>query len=145
MTVPVDAGADRAPASSSCTPAPQTLTKRADFLAAARARRAAVPGFVLQGRDRADGSAQIRVGFTASRKVGNAVARNRAKRRLRALVREILPGLGRPGWDYVLIARKDATGSLPFEALCADLARALKRVHPKAASSTDLDRTTPAV
>ncbi|MBF9028842.1 ribonuclease P protein component [Rhodobacterales bacterium HKCCE3408] len=106
----------------------ETLKKRADFLAAARARRAPMPGFLLQGRDRADGGG-VRVGFTCSKKVGNAVTRNRAKRRLRALAREVMPQHGRPGWDYVLIGRADATVSHPFDAMRSDLIRALDKVH----------------
>ena len=108
------------------------LRKRADFLAAARARRASTPGFTLQARHRApeepDGQA-IRVGFTCSRKVGNAVARNRAKRRLREAARLTLPRHGRPGWDYVLIGRPEATAARPFDAMLADLEGALARVH----------------
>jgi len=105
----------------------QTLKKRTDFLAAARARKQVTPGFVLQGR--ANGSTEIRVGFTASKKVGNAVARNRAKRRLRALAREALPQAGQPGWDYVLIARKGETATRSFDQMQRDLAQALSRLH----------------
>lgn len=122
-----DAGAaEPPPAVSVC---PEVLRKRADFLAAARAERAAVTGFVLQGRARGDDSPAIRVGFTCSKKVGNAVARNRAKRRLREIARLTLPGKGRPGWDYVLIGRAEKTAALPFETLKSDLDRALDRVH----------------
>jgi ribonuclease P protein component len=71
----------------------------------------------------------VRVGFTCSKKVGNAVARNRAKRRLREIARAVLPVDGRPGWDYVLIGRADATADHPFEAMKADLARALRKLH----------------
>ena len=110
-------------------PAPARLTQRSDFLRAARGRRTALPGFVLQGRDRHDGTPDIRAGFTCSKKVGNAVARNRAKRRLRALARLDLARLGRPGWDYVLIGRHDATARLPFDTLREDLARGLARLH----------------
>lgn len=106
----------------------QTLRKRADFLAANSGRRTVTPGFVLLGRDRGDGDAP-RVGFTCSKKVGNAVTRNRAKRRLRALARETLAQLARPGWDYVLIGRRDATVSRPYANLSADLARAIVKLH----------------
>ncbi|MDJ0858456.1 MAG: ribonuclease P protein component [Dinoroseobacter sp.] len=108
------------------------LTKRTDFLAAARARREATPAFLLQARKRRAEEADpniIRVGFTCSKKVGNAVARNRAKRRLREIARQELPNHGYPGWDYVLVGRKDATASREFEALRRDLAKALRAVH----------------
>lgn len=110
----------------------QRLRKRGDFLAAARARRVSTPGFTLQARRRAPDEPEpgaIRVGFTCSRKVGNAVARNRAKRRLREVARLALPGHGQPGWDYVLIGRPEATASRPFSALVGDLEGALARVH----------------
>ncbi|WP_134725457.1 ribonuclease P protein component [Paracoccus luteus] len=110
-----------------------TLQKRADFLRAASARRQGTAGFLLQARPRgpADAAAPdaLRVGFTCSKKLGNAVARNRAKRRLRALARAVLPAGGRPGWDYVLVGRPDATASRDFAALREDLAQALLRVH----------------
>jgi ribonuclease P protein component len=107
----------------------ETLSKRADFLRAAGARRQSMPGFLLQARDRQDASATVRIGYTCSKKVGNAVARNRAKRRLRALARDVLPAAARPGWDYVLVGRQGATAGRPFAEMLADLARALDRVH----------------
>jgi ribonuclease P protein component len=70
----------------------------------------------------------VRVGFTASRKVGNAVVRNRAKRRLRAAADRILPDGGKPGTDYVLIARS-VTAERTFAALLGDLAAALRRIE----------------
>ena len=105
------------------------LTRRGDFLAAARARKAAMPGLILQVRRRRD-EEPARVGFTASKKVGNAVARNRAKRRLRALAREGLAPVARPGTDYVLIARRDATAGRTWSDLHADLAAALAKADP---------------
>lgn len=109
----------------------QTLTKRADFLRAARARYKPMPGFVLQARQRQpdEPASHIRVGFTCSKKVGNAVARNRAKRRLREIARLILPDHGRDGWDYVLIGRRDKTAAYPFDQLQADLRSALAGMH----------------
>jgi ribonuclease P protein component len=69
------------------------------------------------------------VGFTCSKKVGNAVARNRAKRRLREAARRVLPEAARPGWDYALIGYRDATAERPFALLLADLRDALRRAH----------------
>ncbi|WP_085828663.1 ribonuclease P protein component [Roseovarius gaetbuli] len=106
------------------------LRKRADFLAAARARRQGTASMMVQARKRGDDDLGMRVGFTCSKKVGNAVARNRAKRRLRAVAHEVLPVSGLNGWDYVLIGRKDVTADRPFEALKGDLLQALKKLHP---------------
>jgi ribonuclease P protein component len=109
----------------------ETLLRRADFLAAARARRQSRPGLLVQGRPRgqAEAAEVIRIGYTCSKKVGNAVARNRAKRRLRAAARAVVPRHGLPGWDYVLIGRPEATAARPFENLCDDLASALAALH----------------
>lgn len=107
----------------------EVLRKRADFLAAARAKRQGTRTMMVQGRDRRDGDTRVRVGFTCSKKVGNAVARNRAKRRLRAAAHEILPARGEPGWDYVLIGRAGETGERPFDELRRDLGFALDRLR----------------
>ncbi|MCI2401116.1 ribonuclease P protein component [Aliiroseovarius subalbicans] len=107
----------------------ETLKNRPDFLACARAGRAGAPAFLLQARNRRDDDAVTRVGFTCSKKVGNAVARNRAKRRLRALARDILPDHAQPGWDYVLIGRAGATATRDYMDLKADLIRVLSKVH----------------
>lgn len=107
----------------------ETLQHRPDFLKAASGRRQGTGSFMLQARDRADDQPQARVGFTASKKIGNAVFRNRAKRRMRAVAREVMATLARPGWDYVLVARPGATVSRPFTDLLADLTSALTSVH----------------
>jgi ribonuclease P protein component len=74
------------------------------------------------------GGAAMRVGFTASRKVGNAVVRNRAKRRLRAAAAEALPRHGQAGTDYVLIARAETAGRR-FAELVGDLEAALRQIE----------------
>jgi ribonuclease P protein component len=112
------------------------LKKRSDFLLAARARKQGVGSMMIQARQRREGETQdasaIRVGFTCSKKVGNAVARNHAKRRMREVARALLPTLGKPGWDYVLIGRAEATAARPFEDLKGDLKYALKKLHAPA-------------
>ena len=112
---------------------PVTLRRRADFLAAARAQRRSTPAFTLQARRRPPETApgELRVGYTCSKKVGNAVARNRAKRRLRAAAREVMPTSGRPGWDYVLVGRPGVTATHDFVRLCDDLRAALGAIHAK--------------
>ncbi|MBX7249489.1 MAG: ribonuclease P protein component [Caulobacteraceae bacterium] len=85
------------------------LKSRPQFLAASRAPWISRGAVVIQDRDRGDGSDHIGIGFTATRKVGGAVVRNRAKRRLREAARRLVPLHGRPGHDYVLIARMGAT------------------------------------
>lgn len=118
-------------ASVSRRPATTTLPDRADFLrVAATRRRCVTPGLILQVAPLPDAEraqAPLRVGYTASKRVGNAVARNRCKRRLREAVRKIMPSHAREGMDYVLIARED-TAERPFEQLLTDLREALRRL-----------------
>jgi ribonuclease P protein component len=105
----------------------QRLTKRAQFLFVRAGFRASKGGVLVEARRReADGA--IGVGFTASKKVGGAVERNRAKRRLREAARRLLPEHGLPGVDYVLVARQQ-TPSAPWPALLDDLGNALIRLR----------------
>ena len=120
-------GAERAP-----RPRPQeaqrlvTLTKRSDFLAANRGQRFPTPGFVLLVRKRGDGDETLRVGFTVTRKIGNAVVRNRMKRRFRELARALLPVAGVLGADHVMIGRAGGV-ERDFDLLRDDLRRALEK------------------
>jgi len=98
------AGTSCLPEDAPAGPALAVLTKRADFLAANRGIRVARPGFVLLARPA--GGGQMRFGITVTKKIGNAVVRNRMKRRFRALLREVLPVHGLAGADHVLIGRE---------------------------------------
>lgn len=118
------------PAVSVCAPGGFSVLKtRPEFLRVASARRQGTASFLLQARDRRDGDPKVQVGFTASKKTGNSVTRNRAKRRLREIARALIPAQGRPGWDYVLVSRPGATVSRPFAEMLGDLETALRMVH----------------
>jgi ribonuclease P protein component len=110
------------------------LRKRAEFLrVAAQGKKAAMPGVIVQSLAAAatqphlDGQAELWLGITVSRKVGNAVARNRARRRLREAARQVLPRIAASGHDYVLIGRTE-TLTRPFPLLQADIETALRRL-----------------
>jgi ribonuclease P protein component len=100
------------------------LTRRADFLAANRGLRIARPGFVLLARPNA--GAGLRFGITVTKKIGNAVVRNRMKRRFRALIRELLPVHGLADTDHVLIGREGGI-ERDFTLLRTELLAALER------------------
>jgi len=103
------------------------LQRRAEFLrVASKGRKAAMPGLVLQALQRND-NAPARLGFTVTKKVGNAVIRNRTRRRLKEAARLLLQHRSVTGVDLVLIGR-DATRARDFTALQADLERALARI-----------------
>jgi ribonuclease P protein component len=123
------------------TPPPlERLKKRADFLAAAKGLASAKGAVLVQARDRRDGMDQVRVGFTATRRIGGAVVRNRAKRRLREAARAMLPGLARAGCDYVLIAR-GGTAERPWLRLLDDLKSALIRLAADLAAASGAGTT----
>ena len=106
----------------------ERLKQRKDFLRLAHAKRVHSTSFVLQARDRGE-EPLLRVGFTCSKKLGNAVARNRATRRLREIARLILPRFGQAGYDYVLIGRANITATTKFTALQDELLAALRKLH----------------
>jgi ribonuclease P protein component len=103
------------------------IKKRPDFLAANRGKRYATPGFVLLVHDRCDGSEEKRLGITITKNVGNAVVRNRMRRRFRELARELLPNLGKAGADHILIGR-DGGIERDFDALRQEMAKALQKL-----------------
>lgn len=107
------------------------LKTRRDFLRVADTRaRFATPGLILQvrrhGADEASALPEIRVGFTVSKKVGNAVVRNRVKRRLRAAADEIIGARSKPGRDYVLVGRRESE-ERAYPDLLKDIETALDR------------------
>ena len=120
-------------------PALHTLRVRREFLAVAKGDKQVRRGLVLQARQRdlnaktylddaSDVDTAIRFGLTATKKIGNAVIRNRIRRRLRVLAQEILSAHGQPGYDYVLIGRA-ATKHRTWDGLRMDLRSALKKLH----------------
>jgi ribonuclease P protein component len=110
-------------------PRPGRLPNRQDFLRVQAGRRCAMPGFVLQAApapaDRV--LPAIRVGFTVSRRVGNAVVRNRVRRRLREIARMVIPDQAKPDLDYVLVGRQAAL-KRDFAIMKGELVEALRRL-----------------
>ena len=133
-------------------PTIERLKTRPQFLAAAKGVSQPRGAVVVQMLERGDADPAVRAGFTATRRVGGAVVRNRAKRRLREAARQLLPELGRPGCDYVFIARQ-GTADRPWQRLLDDVKTALIRLAatratpappaPEPPSSVAPDRTAP--
>jgi len=105
------------------------LKKRSEFLYVRDGRYQARPSVVIQMRAQQDPTDTVNVGFTATKKIGNAVMRNRCKRRLRELARDLLPQHGKPGYDYVFIARA-STAKAEWTDLQKDVEKALLRLEP---------------
>lgn len=122
----------------------ERLTSRPQFLAAAKGVSEARGAVVVQRLDRQDGVETVRLGFTATRKVGNAVIRNRARRRLREAARALAPLLAVPGSDYVFIARM-GTADRPWDRLLDDVKSTLTRLAtPRPALKTAPAQPAPA-
>ena len=110
------------------------LLKRRDFLSVGSRVHVRTLGFNLYAKKRAKTDHNsiedlIRIGFTCSKKVGNAVKRNTAKRRLRHLARECLPFTGKPGWDYIVVGNRKNTIEMDFKKLKNSFANAVERIH----------------
>jgi ribonuclease P protein component len=106
----------------------ERLRRRAQYVRVTRTRRSsAAPGLVLQVSRRQAAAGEARIGITVTRKVGNAVRRNRARRRLRAVAEQVMPQHAERGHDYVMVARQ-GTADRPFEDLMKDLETALRRL-----------------
>jgi ribonuclease P protein component len=108
----------------------ERLRKRPEFLACAQAPSCAKGALVVQALARQDARPLVRAGFTATKRIGGAVVRNRAKRRMREAARQLLPEFGRPGFDYVFIARNGAV-TRPWLRLLDDMKSALLRLAPE--------------
>ena len=120
----------------------QKLTKRSEFLACAQAPSCAKGAVVVQARPRGDETPLVRVGFTATKRIGGAVERNRAKRRMREAARALLPEFASPGVDYVIIARGGVL-KRPWARLLDDVKSALLRLAAERAGPQIVDGPAP--
>ena len=111
----------------------EKITKHVDYADMRKGHKISTSGFILQGKPRNTNSLVspnvARYGLTCSKRIGNAVRRNRAKRRLRSLATDILPSSGLQGWDYVLIGKINSTEILSFDILKNSLTTALTKIH----------------
>jgi len=112
-----------------------TFKKRKDFLRVAQAFHITAHNMVLQAAPSLFKVTDFYTGYTATKKIGNAVIRNRSKRRLRALARELLPIYGQAGIDYVFIAR-NSTAMCDFKELRRDTLYAIKKINKNFTSET---------
>lgn len=123
---------------SSSAPWPEGLRKRAQFLNVAKGARFHAASFSLQAivrkTDEEDDAGPARFGFTVTRKAGGSVERNRMRRRLREALRRAAPLEAKPGFDYVIVARREALGT-GFDRLVSELGRAMRLVGDKSARS----------
>ena len=107
-----------------------SLKERREFLRTRKGQRARLPSLIVEARQTPEADCRpdtIRVGFTCTKRLGNAVRRNRTKRRLRAAARDVLSRMGKPGMDYVIIGKIE-TADTPFDQLTSDLEKAVHRV-----------------
>ena len=113
----------------------EKITKRPDYVGMRNGYKVSMPGFILQGKLRGVNASinptVSRYGLTCSKRIGNAVKRNRAKRRLRSAVMAVLPYSALQGWDYVLIGKTNSTENLPFDIIKDSLTKALSKIHGK--------------
>lgn len=126
------------PPSDAGGPRVERLRARREFLFAAKGYAERRRCVVVQARKRADDKPHIGVGFTATKKIGGAVARNRSKRRLREAARALIGRFGASGVDYVLIARRD-TATIEWRRLLDDVESALISLRNKLASGAPPD------
>ena len=122
----------------------EKLKKRSEFLACAQAPSCAKGAVVVQARPRGDETSLVRVGFTATKRIGGAVERNRAKRRMREAARALLPEFATPGVDYVIIARGGVL-KRPWVRLLDDVKSALIRLAADRAASHVQERPAPSL